>query len=198
MWLLLAFFLFSYVLWLRLFSIQRYVTPLGLISGLLLLVTLDRLLAGLPAKLAAFSLLAVFSLFWMQADFRSWRVPYGSSGWFGLGMPSELQQPNTLVLQLGGEPTSYVVAYLPESVRAVRLLDIVIPLDGTETELTRRAEQILAQHSGPLRTLAAGALGDADFAYLKRFGLALQGDCVEFRSDTDRLTTCPLAREPLR
>jgi hypothetical protein len=195
-WFLIAFFFFSFSLWMYLFAIQRYLSPLGLISGLMLLLTLDRMRSARPArpaKVAAFGVLAIFSLFWMQGDFSSWRVPYGT-GWFGLGVPDELKQPNSLLVLLGGEPTSYVVAYLPESVRAVRLVDSTVPLDGTETALSRRAEDIISQHSGPLRTLSGGPLREPELAYLKRFGLALQSDCVEFRSDTDRLTTCALAR----
>ena len=193
-WFLLVFFLLSFGIWMYLFAIQRYLSPLGLITGLLLLLALDWIIPSRPSKLAAFCTLAFFSLFWMQGDFRSWRVPYGS-GWFGLGLPSEVQQPNSLLVVLGGEPIGYVVAYLPESVRAVRLLDVIVPQDGTKTALAQRAEQILAQHAGPLRTLSGEPLRDSDLSYLKRFGLALQPECVEFRSDTDRLTTCALARE---
>lgn len=195
--LLLAFFLFSYLLWLYVFAIQRYLSSIGLITGLLLLLVLDRLMAGLPSKLASFCLIACFSLFWMQADLRSWRVPTYGSSWFGLELPPELQQPNSLLLLLGVEPTGYVVPYLPESVRGVRLLGSVVQQDGTETELSRRAEQIISRHSGPIRTLASEPLKESDLAYFKRFGLALQGNCVEFRSDVDRFTSCPVTREPV-
>jgi hypothetical protein len=200
---LLAFFLFSFALWMYLFAIQRYLSPLGLISGLMLLLALDCVpsralgwvLPARPARLAAFVALAFFSLFWMQGNFSSWRVPYGT-GWFGLGVPAELKQPNSLLILLGGEPTSFVIAYLPQTVRVVRLVDSTVPLDGAETALSRRAEEIISRHTGPIRTLAAEPLRDSDLAYLKRFGLTLQPACVEFRSDTDRLTTCALKLEP--
>jgi len=193
-WFLLAFFLFSFAIWMYLFAIQRYLSPLGLLTGLVMLLALDWIVAARAAKLAAFCALAFFSLFWMQGDFRSWRVPYGA-GWFGLGLPPELKQPNSLFVLLGGEPIGYVVAYLPGTVRVVRLLDVIVPQDGTQTALAARAERILSQHTGAMRTLSGGALSDADLAYLKRFGLALLSECVEFRSDTDRLTSCALTRE---
>ena len=87
---------------------------------------------------------------------------------------------------------SYVVPYLPASSRTVRLIPSAIPRDS-ETELSRRAAEILAHHAGPMRSLSIEPLQDADFADLKRFGLVLvQQACRQFPSATDQFTTCPL------
>ena len=59
-WLLLLFGLFSYVLWIRTFAIYRYLLPLDLISGLILLLVLDQLITTNRLKLFSFVLLALF------------------------------------------------------------------------------------------------------------------------------------------
>jgi hypothetical protein len=192
-WLLLTFGLLSYVAWIKVFAIQRYLTPLTLISGLLLLLALDWLIPNKVSKLAAFSFLALFSVLWTQVEPDSWRVPYGSS-WFGVELPPDVEQSDTLFIMLGDGPMSYVVPYLPDSTRTVRLYPPMILLDG-ETELVRRATQIIAHHSGPMRSLAMAPLKDVDFAYLKRFGLALhEQECAQFRTATDQFNTCPVTR----
>ncbi len=87
----------------------------------------------------------------------------------------------------------YVVPFLPPSSRTVRL--IWIPLEQ-ETELVRRARQIISEHSGPRRSLSLEPLTEEDDAHLRRFGLTLdQSACVQFRSDTDQFTTCPMTRQ---
>ncbi len=90
----------------------------------------------------------------------------------------------------------YVVPSLPASSRTVRFIDSTIPENGTETELVRRAREIIAQHSGPIRSLSLEPLAEADFNYLRRFGLTLdQSGCKQFRSDVDVFTTCPMAKQ---
>jgi hypothetical protein len=193
LWLLLTFSVVSYCLWLHLFSIQRYLSPLTLLSGLLIFLCIDYLFAHRAAKLAAFFLIAGFCLSWMRAESQGWRVPYGSD-WFGLRLPAETQAPDTLFIMLGDGPMGYVVPFLPPSSRTVRLLPVIIPPDA-ETELRRRAREIIAQHSGPMRSLATQPLAEADYDYLRRFGLALDlSGCAEFYSAVDRFTECSIFR----
>jgi hypothetical protein len=78
----------------------------------------------------------------------------------------------------------------------VRLIDSTIPENGTETQLVRRAREIIIQHAGPIRSLAMEPLAEADFNYLRRFGLTIdQAGCKQFRSDVDQFTTCPMAKQ---
>ena len=193
-WLLLTFAVISYAVWIRLFAIQRYLVPIALLAGLLLWLCCDFLFSNRAAKLAVFLFLAAFSVHWMQRESSGWRVAYGYS-WFGLQLPAEVQQPETLFVMLGSEPMGYIVPYLPESTRTVRLTEAIMPGDGTPTELTRRAQGILSQHAGAMRSLSVGPLQEADFNYLKRFGLVLvEAECKQFRSDVDQFTTCPVLR----
>jgi len=195
LWFLLTFAVFSYILWMRLFSIQRYLIPLALIAGLLIWLSLDYLIQWKAAKIVAFLILSGFSIYWMQMENQSWRVPYGTT-WFGLKIPNEVLTPGTLYIMLGPGPMGYVVPFLPESSRTVRLIDATIPEDGTQTEPARRAAEILGQHAGPMRSLSVAVLTEDDYAYMRRFGLTLdQAACKQFRSDLDQFTSCPITRQ---
>jgi len=191
LWFLLAFFLTSYAVWMYVFAIHRYLTPLGLISGLLLLLTLDRLIPDRVSKLSAFCFVALFCVLWMRMESQDWRIPYGDS-WFGVELPAEIQRPDTLVIMLGEGPMGYVVPYLPESNRVIRLNPFTV--SEPETKLTERLHEQVSEHSGPIRSLAMASLTEADPSYLTRFGLTLEGDCKQFRSAVDQFTTCRVRR----
>jgi hypothetical protein len=191
LWFLLIFSLTSYGAWMYVFAIQRYLTPLGLISGLLLLLTLDRLFSDRVSKLSAFFCLALFCVLWTRMESQDWRVPYGDS-WFGVELPAETQAPDTLVIMLGEGPMGYVVPYLPESNRVIRLNPFTV--SEPETKLTERLHEQVSEHSGPIRSLAMASLTEADLSYLTRFGLTLEGDCRQFRSAVDPFTTCRVRR----
>ncbi|MBI3934315.1 MAG: hypothetical protein HY316_06455 [Acidobacteria bacterium] len=192
--LLLLFSVVSYLVWLRLFAIQRYLSPLTLLSGMLILVVLEYLLRSRNASLAAFVLLASFCLYWMRTEPKYWRRPYGPD-WFGIKLAPEAQLPDTLFVMLGGGPMGYVVPFLPATARTVRLINSTIPRDA-DTELVRRAGEIISQHRGPIRSLAVEPLGEDDFAYLRRFRLTLdQSECKKFESIMDQFTTCPITRQ---
>ncbi|HWP86135.1 MAG TPA: hypothetical protein VNN17_13150 [Terriglobia bacterium] len=188
-WLLLTFSLFSYLLWIKLFAIQRYLVPVGLLAGLLLWLLLDWLLASRAAKVAAFVFLAGFCILWTRIDVAGWRLEYGAD-WYGVELAPEMRAPETLFLLVGNEPMAYLVPFLPESARAVRLSGM---MPETETELVRQARVILSQHRGPVRSLAAAPLADDVYAPLARFGLLVDRQaCVQFRSAADQFTSCPV------
>ena len=194
MWLVLVFATISYVIWAGLYSFQRYLAPVALLSGLLLILALDFLISDKSNKIAAFVLLAIFCCCWMKPETSFERVPYGSD-WFGVRLPKEAQFPGTLFIMLGGGPMGYVVPSLPPSSRTVRLIDSTIPENGTETQIVRTARRIIARHVGPIRSLSMDPLGQTEFDYLRRFGLEMdEKSCREFRSDVDRFTTCALAK----
>jgi hypothetical protein len=194
LWLLLTSAVISYLVWIRLFGIQRYLSPITLLGGLLLLVALDLLLTERGSKLAAWVLLCSFSLYWMQTEPKDWRVPYGSD-WFGVQLISEVEAPDTLFVMLGAGPMGYIVPFLPSTSRTVRLSE-TNPAAEPETESFRHARAIISDHSGPIRSLAVEPLREIDYDHLNRFGLSLDLErCRQFRSDTDRFTTCPMTRQ---
>ncbi len=190
-WLLLAFTVISYVLWIQMFAIQRYLIPLGLISGLLFWLALDWLIPAHRVKIAVFVFLSVFCILWVRIDVSGWRFPYGSN-WYGVELAPEVQAPGTLFIMTGGGPMGYIVPFLPDTTRTVRLIGTMIP--DSETEMVRQAREIISRHTGPIRSLSAIPLEKSDYALLSRFGLALDEACVQFRTHVDRFTSCRVTR----
>jgi len=189
--LIVVFFITSYAIWIRMFAIQRYLIPLGLICGLVIFLVLDRLLANQSAKFACFTFLALFCMFWTQPG-ETKRLPYGQD-WFGLRLTGPVSAPDTLFIMMGDVPASYIVPFLPASDRVVRI-SANFPLQMT-TGLGLMAMEVVTQHKGPVRSLTLGTISQPDQFQLARFGLDLsETGCLTFRSRMDQFTSCPLVR----
>ncbi|WP_315742519.1 MULTISPECIES: glycosyltransferase 87 family protein [unclassified Bradyrhizobium] len=131
----LLFFWVSYALWTLVFSIQRYLIPLELLSAPLIVLLLTRhAAAGRPslsfeqgAALRARHLLtmtaALAVALWSQpTDWmrRPWSDPYRPQ------LAAALQKPATFLLL--HKPLGYIVSQLPAGSRAYQLSEIVLPL----------------------------------------------------------------------
>ena len=190
-WVMSLFFVFSYVFWLTRFGVQRYLLALEVLTGVVLLLSLGRLLRSAREVAVVLALITVASLLWTRAT--DWgHVPYEAS-WYGI-THAEDPTARTLYIMTGGEPTSYVIPYLPDTARFVRVasnmpLEPVLPLG-------QRALRIVYQHEGPIRTLSVGA-AEHDRERLLRFGLRIEpSTCRSFRSRLDTFWTCALTRMP--
>ena len=194
-WLIVVFFSVSYAAWIMLFAIERYLQPAALISGLAMFLLIDRLLADKYSKAAVFTVLALACVVW-DAPMGGERIAYGQD-WFGMELVPAVSQPNTLFVLIGDQPESYVVPFLPESDRAVRVsgnFDL-----SRETDLGRQALELIANHKGPMRSLTMGALGPNDLLQLSRYGLDIQDSgCVTFRSRVDQFASCPVVLGQIR
>ena len=192
-WLIVLFFITTYVIWIWMFAIQRYLIPLGLICGLVIFLILDRLLASQSAKAACFTFLALFCMFWTQPG-ETERLPYGQD-WFGVQLTEAVSAPDTLFIMMGDSPASYVVPFLPASDRVVRI-SANFPLQ-MKSGLGLMVMEMITQHKGPIRSLTMGTVSSPDRFQLTRFGLDLnETACVTFRSRIDQFTSCPLVRRP--
>ena len=184
--LLTLFFVTSFAVWLKMFAIQRYLAPLGLISGLLLFVLLDRL-----RKIAWFAALVLFAIAW-DKSFPGERFPFGRD-WFGIRPIPAASLADSLFIMIGDAPIGYVVPFLPATSRVVRL-NSNMPL-RLDTELGHQAMEVITRHDGPIRSLGASPLTARDRSQLSDFGLIMdQTKCEVFRSDADEFTVCPLIR----
>ena len=189
-WLHSLFFVASYAIWLKQFGYQRYALPLELLTGLILFLSLDRVLRSQRKLTFVFGLLTLFAVLWTRPA--NWgRIPYGKD-WFGIATPRD-QAPPTLYVMMGDdEPFAYVIPFMPQTSRFVRLtgnmpLEPNMPLGG-------KALSMIRAHTGAIRSLAVVELDEQDRARLARFGLALAPGrgCERFRSRVDTFTTCVL------
>jgi hypothetical protein len=191
-WLYGLFFIASYAIWLKQFGHQRYALPLELLTGLMLFLSLDRLLRNPKEVVCVFIMLAVFIVIWTRPA--NWgRIPYGKV-WFGIEIPRD-QTPQTLYVMMGHvEPFAYVIPFMPDTSRFIRLTGIM-PLDPN-MPLGRKALSMIRAHTGTIRSLSVVELDEQNRARLARFGLALAPGrgCEWFRSRLDTFTTCVLTK----
>ena len=102
-WLHGLFFIASYAIWLKQIAYQRYALPLEMLTGLMLFLSLDRLLRNRKEVTCVFSVLAVFIVIWTRPA--NWgRIPYGND-WFGIEIPRD-QEPQTLYVMMGHDDRS--------------------------------------------------------------------------------------------
>jgi hypothetical protein len=194
-WLIVLFFTISYTAWIKLFAIDRYLQPAALITGLMMLMLIDRLIAGKYSKAAVFVVLALACVVW-DAPMGGERSAYGKD-WFGVELVPAVSQPNTLFVMIGDDPESYVVPFLPESDRAVRISGNFNL--NRDTRLGRQAAELIANHKGPLRSLSKSTLGPYDLQQMSRYNLDIRDSgCVTFRSRVDEFTSCPMVLGQVR
>ncbi len=180
--------LIGFVLWLVQFAIHRYLLPLELLSGVVLLQLAQRLRSR-PVPRAGVAVAAVMLVLWTRAG--DWgRRPFGPD-WFGVAVPADLADPGRLFVMLGGEPMAYVVPFFPAGDIFVRIQGNLPVVPGTRTFALAAAR--IDGHRGPLSSLGPQPPGaDAEVA-LAQFGLArAPAPCVAVATRTDRLWACPL------
>ena len=194
-WLLILFSVFSYVLWIRTFAIYRYLLPLDLISGLILLLTLDRLMSNSSRKIIVFVLLAAFSVAWSK-PFPRERIPYGKKGWFAVQLSPAASAPNTLFVILQYGPLGYIVPFLPDSDRIIRI-NGNMPL-RLDTRLGQEAMRLISQHTGPIRSLSERSADETDRSLLNNFGLVLdETRCENISTSFEQVRTCLIVKKDL-
>jgi hypothetical protein len=189
-----VFFAVSFAVWIRQFGIQRYAVALEQIAPLLVVMMLSLLAASTRAMLIG----AMVCVLLVVAGTRSanWGRVKLSQDWFSVRVPSELSAGNTLFVMLGGEPTSYVVPFMPRS-------DIFVRVEGNmpispDSGLGQRIVGKIAAHGGDIRTLALASHSlDASAQRLASFGLTVDpADCRDIVSKIDTLRSCLLLRGP--
>lgn len=170
--LLLIFGLVSYLAWLKMFAIYRYLLPLELLAPFgiwLALVYLwrDVTRALYTAALCAVLLLATLSpLNWGRVDW--------SDDYFGVQPPPLPDPDHTMILMAGHEPTAYVIPFFPPQIRFLRIQSYFTGPSAQPNGSDRLMQRLVAGHAGPLYILYRGIeQGTADDA-VRAFGLRRQ------------------------
>lgn len=192
-WTLLAIFtLVSYAAWLKLFAQYRYLVPLDVISGALIVALLLYLLRDGRARLAAVVVLGALLVGTTRPG--SWgRVAFGER-YFDLQAPAI--EPGALVIVGYAHPIAYAAPFLRSDARFVSPANNFM---GHEQHngLVKRAAEMIRAHRGPLYLLEFKERNPMDRRTLEIFGLASdQAACrpVPSSFDFNYLRICPLER----
>ncbi len=184
-----VFFVASLAAWAVLYRIWRYLVPLELLAGALIVGLVVRLV---PARRVAPALVAAMLLVVVTAKFPTWwRQPFGER-FVEVEMPAV--KSDALVLLVAAEPMSYVLPWFPADARFAGLVS-----NFNDPDRTNRLQQTIAaairDHRGPLYALAVPPGRDEGGAALAKMGLA-RTSCALVRTNlrTSPIELCELAR----
>jgi hypothetical protein len=194
-WRFLAIFtVVSYLVWLPLFGIYRYLVPLELLSGPLIVGCLVYLLHSGALRLVAIGIVAVLLVGTTRP--MSWgRIPFGER-YFDVHVP-ELE-PNALVIMGFSHPMAYNIPFFRSDARFVSPASNFL-MPGQKNRLARRIEDVIRTHTGPIYLMEYRARVGQDPATLAHFGLAFaEAPCRPIRSpfSDNYVQVCPVARRP--
>ena len=188
-----AFVAVSYVFWLKLFAIHRYILQMEMLAPILIAMAVG--LWPLPRKvrLVTVGILFFFALLFTRSEHLE-GAPLGDP-YIQADLPKIADPARTLVVMTGDAPLGFIAPALPPQVPVLRIDGWMMqPEDGSY--LTRDMRRRVAAHRGPLFLIAeAYDMGRASAAVVD-YGLAI--DWQKCRIFTTNLTGayqwCPLLR----
>lgn len=192
-WILLAVFtVVSYVLWQAFFAIHRYLLPLEVLSGALIVAASLRLVRAPVARRVAIVVLAVLLVGTTRKP--GWeRVPFAQR-YFEVSAPQ--LPPHALVILDFNVAASYAIPFFRPDARFVAPASNFLVL-GRGNLLSRAIAGTIERHEGPLYFLEERASRPDDAGVLRAFGLEkVSESCRVIASnlDHDALQVCPALR----
>jgi hypothetical protein len=195
---LLGFGIITFVVWLKLFAIYRYLlvlemlAPLGIWLILKVFLGSRRCFAYLSSGCMLFLMLSS-----QPADWG--RVPWGDD-YFGVRAP-ELEAPDrTLVLMAGTEPMAYLIPFFPKEVRFLRILSYFTGPSSSPNRFDEKMEEAIEAHGGSIYVIYREYEEQSTDAALEAYGLERKADgCVPLRPHIEQrieqpLLFCPVAK----
>jgi MFS family permease len=186
---LLVFVLASYVAWLLLYGIYRYLVPIELVCSVAIIALLAAWMQGSRWR-AAVLLLAALLLFGATKRPNWGRVPF-STPMVQVRFPA--LPAGSLVLLAGDQPLGYAVSRLPNEVAAVSLLNNFMNPRAC-TRLQAGVEARIRSHAGPLLLLRESSEAARSQQAWREYGLVQSTPCQPVASNLGGLELCPLQR----
>ena len=184
----------GYVLWEVQFSILRYLVPLELLSGPLLLAALAPLLGRLRSGWAGPAAWALAAGLIAVTVYPDWG--HAKPGPVAVAVRPPAFPPGSLVVLLDPSPMAYVAAFAPASVRFVGA-DNNLVHPGDPDRLARAVAAAIRHQTGPLWGLEdPGESPGVAARTLRAYRLTRAPGCVRVRSNLDdnAILACPLRR----
>jgi hypothetical protein len=184
-----AFFVASFVAWAILYRIFRYLVPLELLAGALIVLLLIRIV---PRKRVPIALAAAVLLVIVTAKFPTWWRQKFEDHFLTVQMPAV--KPGALVLLVAAEPLAYVLPSFPADARFAGLANGFN--DPARVNLLQQTiTAVIRDHRGPLYALAVPPGRDEGGAALAKMGLT-RTTCQPIRTNlrVSPLELCELRR----
>ncbi len=167
----------SYLVWLKMFAIYRYLLPLEMLAPLAIWLLIDRFPLRLSVRQMA--VFACLVLWIVTVKPGNWGRVAWSSDYFGVQPPSLTDPANSMVLMTGVEPFSYVIPFFPKPVRFVRIESYFTGPSETPNGFDLRMQQLIAGHQGPLYIMYRANEDQGSRAALHHFNLRINQDACQ-------------------
>lgn len=182
----------AYLVWMKVFGIYRYLVPLELLAGLLVVAGALYLLRGVKLRWVAIAVLAILLVGTTRRH--GWgRIDFGKR-YFEVTAPG--LPPDSLVIVGFSHPMAYAIPFFRPDARFVNPASNFLD-DGQANLLRRRIEEVVRDHAGPIYSLDHQAPLPKSKSTLESLGLARGASpCEVVRSnmDTDAMQVCRLRR----
>jgi len=167
---LFAFAVVSYLAWLKVFGIYRYILALEMLAPILIVASIGLLPLPRRTQLVALACLFFAALVFTRPDYLE-RAPLGDP-YVDVAVPKIADPRHTMILMTGNEPLGFIVPSLPHEIPILRIDGWMLqPKDGSG--LTRIMRKRVAAFRGDLYLIAdTNAMTRAHDA-LKDYGLAI-------------------------
>jgi len=182
-WRLLAvFWVVSFVIWTQQFSIHRYIVPLGVLSGALLVALMRYLLRPRIVTAATVAVAAALIASTSPPDW--WRIDFGRR-WFDVEMP--WVAPNALILLTSDAPMAHVLPFFPADARHFGLNNNINDPER-DTLMEDTIVRAIREHTGPMYSLSYPA-GTGDPVLLADGLFRVNETCATIRT---KMRTSPM------
>ncbi len=189
----------TYLAWLKMFGVYRYLVPLEMLAPILMLLVADRLAlprwahGSLLTGMLAVSLATMHPASWGRAP---WAADY-------FGMPKlEIAEPSkTMIVMTGTEPMAWMIPFFPPEIPFLRIDSWFLQPDGAANRSIQEMQRRIRGHAGPVYVLFRERYERArTVRALAAYGLAPRdAGCATFKPHIDIVPNevmafCPLDR----
>jgi len=171
---LLTAIIISYLVWLKLFAIYRYLLPIEMLTPLAIWLLIDRF--PIRSALKNTTIFLCFAIWLITLRPGYWnRVPWGAD-YFGVTPPVLADPGNTMVVVTGVEPMSYLIPFFPAPVRFIRVASYFTGPTDTPNGFDVAMQQAIAGHQGPMFAMFRSCDEEGDKVVLQQFNLEVQSE----------------------
>lgn len=171
---LLVFGLVSYLAWLKMFAIYRYLVTIEMLAPLGIWLILAYLFRDRHKTILTAGACGVLMLvFFMPLHWG--RVPW-SDDYFGVVPPPVPDPSHTMILMAGHEPSSYLIPFFPPQIRFLRIQSYFTGPSATPNGTDLLMQRLVSAHHGPLYILYRGIEQGVTDSALRAYGLSRRSD----------------------
>ncbi len=190
----------TYVVWIFLFGIYRYLIPLEMLSGVIIIAAVARL------PIQAGSRLIIMIVLLGGAQAAAWKGDEPRFGWAGsyvdVNVPYIDDPANTMILLTETAPMGYLIPSFPKEIPFLRIQGWMVGAKDTTSKLGAEMHKRVAEHQGPLLGLYWPVEYDSTIKDYAEFGLKLdESGCKPVESNIQEplnkgqdFLLCPLTR----